>query len=1624
MGSSTDYRLWFWNQASFGSGSWVEAKSFEGLVFSHVLSMVPTMSARVTTKDSTLRTVLAKSSSINRGKFRITNDLSTNGWCETYHNGVATSETSPASGSVEIMTGNFEAATDALSAPPDGNIAVYDIAGSGMLDLVFNYTYVPNNGNSTLLTSFAQDIINGSAIGSVGHVIDHRDSFIGNINNQGEELSSSSDGVTNGDENVTSAGASFNTKLVVGSYVHLYKAGVVDQTNRVTEVTSATAIKIAAPFPTGGAGLTGVTIRKAPLAYGNASSGGSNASVHIQEENLFSLLQDLAAIGNATHSYLITAVPGEGITGGEFIPKVYFLEASDSGYETTDPSVITTDSTLRVNGTAGEKTLSVTSGSYSLFAGQWIKIGSDFYVVKSFTATPATTGTTITLMQKVVTTTAGGTVLVDADPRRVLGKVAGFAELRKDDELERIVNRVKIVYRKRSMRGAVIVDEGVQSVDNYTGSSTDRDDSISKFGTRDHAEQRPWISDSTTATTARDTVFNMFKGGTSGSITTSPGIIRFEGTLFRTPLYETTSRFDAILGDVVAVRNTDGTTSGTGRFLGYIYRQTGPVGRETLSVVVGIPRLPFYEQFSKTDRLARQLGRYGFGEGGTLFLTNYNGDTASAAQTTSTYVQGRLARGTLSAPVRVKLDDYIFAMEANGHDGTSFDTVPQALIALRAAENFTTTAKGTFIGFETTNTGTAGLANRKERVRITDDGDVWIHALNDATSGANYDSGSFILRSSYWNGADDAIYAITLRNEPAAGTNPAYSFVVKDNAGGTMMNLNNSGLLALPNTGSGAGVIIGGDAQIFRGAADRMDLANGDSFRFATDGATGSLQFGASGDASLFRGAADRLDLASGDTFNIVSGNLQIAATTVIDSSRNILLPDSKELRWGDTSTAGEGIAWVWNSQDYHELGHMIVVYPKGTSDHTAINNAITRAAASGIKYVKMGPGSFDIRAKVNVNANVSLIGSGRNQTILVGHSSLTEPVLEINVPSYTGNTNAGHIYGFFTVDASATTGTLTDAITCSGIPKSSLMTFIRVIGGYKGLKVTGAGGRVTWRDFHIYNCRHDGLDYTWTTEGENVFDNFYIEHIGQGQDSTADVWCMRFHGSGTDGGGIIVQHCKMTGDDSIVNTNGSGITASGGGTNYIEKVATNLESTYSLVVGDLVEITGGTGSGQRRFITAFQNTGSRLVVHSDWTTTPDGTSVFKVGNASPMGGVLVKGDDTHTADTYGAAYIAFTDVTADGQTYQPSWKFINAINIRAQQIWGLLEAYSTVPSMTIEYVKDLQITRYFANIPSNSPALIQFSGASLRSNSKFSGTTTNASTTAMVDTTKNFSSGGNPVVVGDLVEITSGTGIGEKRYVASIATTTNPNDTLNIEGTWTAATGDGYNVGSASNDNNLIGIFGVDSTNVSPVFSVAGQANSNPVGLQNLMFGGTTLADLTNVADTNANLAIIAEASSRNVQSGTQFITYASGGKNQSVGITDGGSNLTKWMRGNASGDLEMLNDGFSSVTHKMLAAGGIDSTGAYTNTSDARVKTDILVLDSPLDKVLGLRGVSFLRTDIENPRREIGFIAQEVEPLIPEVVKDFDGLKALTYSGIIPYLVEAIKVLHKRIKLLEDSP
>lgn len=79
----------------------------------------------------------------------------------------------------------------------------------------------------------------------------------------------------------------------------------------------------------------------------------------------------------------------------------------------------------------------------------------------------------------------------------------------------------------------------------------------------------------------------------------------------------------------------------------------------------------------------------------------------------------------------------------------------------------------------------------------------------------------------------------------------------------------------------------------------------------------------------------------------------------------------------------------------------------------------------------------------------------------------------------------------------------------------------------------------------------------------------------------------------------------------------------------------------------------------------------------------------------------------------------------------------------------------------------------------------------------------------------------------------------------------------------------------------------------------------------------------------------------------------------------------------------------------------------------SDVRLKTNILDVENALDKVLTLRGVSYEWKDKERfgEQIEIGFIAQEVDQVLPEVVRKGGDYWSLNTRNILAVVVEGMK-------------
>ena len=127
---------------------------------------------------------------------------------------------------------------------------------------------------------------------------------------------------------------------------------------------------------------------------------------------------------------------------------------------------------------------------------------------------------------------------------------------------------------------------------------------------------------------------------------------------------------------------------------------------------------------------------------------------------------------------------------------------------------------------------------------------------------------------------------------------------------------------------------------------------------------------------------------------------------------------------------------------------------------------------------------------------------------------------------------------------------------------------------------------------------------------------------------------------------------------------------------------------------------------------------------------------------------------------------------------------------------------------------------------------------------------------------------------------------------------------------------------------------------------------------------------------------------------------------------------------------DINFLgNDGGSTITAltlDMSSAGAATFNNDVTAFSDKRLKTDIEPIANALEKVMQMQGVYYKRNDVEDAKKQIGVLAQDLEPVLPEVVltaKDAMETKSVDYAKMTAVLIEAVKQLSNELTHLKQQ-
>ncbi len=183
-------------------------------------------------------------------------------------------------------------------------------------------------------------------------------------------------------------------------------------------------------------------------------------------------------------------------------------------------------------------------------------------------------------------------------------------------------------------------------------------------------------------------------------------------------------------------------------------------------------------------------------------------------------------------------------------------------------------------------------------------------------------------------------------------------------------------------------------------------------------------------------------------------------------------------------------------------------------------------------------------------------------------------------------------------------------------------------------------------------------------------------------------------------------------------------------------------------------------------------------------------------------------------------------------------------------------------------------------------------------------------------------------------------------------------------------------------------------------------------------------------------------------------YTVHVTGFSGASIGLqTTTGSNVSTWVLQGSSNNFQIRNTVFTGSPRLEMSTGvrnfvltgtvsintnafsdyglelpnnndnsGRGRANRWDTYSSAQWKSNIQTLHDPLATLNKLRGVSFDWT--ASGAHDVGFIAEEVAKVLPEIVSTQDGKPvAMDYSRVVPLTVEAIKALKSENETLKKE-
>jgi hypothetical protein len=134
-------------------------------------------------------------------------------------------------------------------------------------------------------------------------------------------------------------------------------------------------------------------------------------------------------------------------------------------------------------------------------------------------------------------------------------------------------------------------------------------------------------------------------------------------------------------------------------------------------------------------------------------------------------------------------------------------------------------------------------------------------------------------------------------------------------------------------------------------------------------------------------------------------------------------------------------------------------------------------------------------------------------------------------------------------------------------------------------------------------------------------------------------------------------------------------------------------------------------------------------------------------------------------------------------------------------------------------------------------------------------------------------------------------------------------------------------------------------------------------------------------------------------------------------------GNVITQNPRGDPPTNIVLSTATISSILSQHINVGSLEAQNMAT-TSDQRFKRDIEPLENCLSIITQMHPVKYnwnTSPTFHGREKEIGFLAQELEKVLPNVVKTTDH-KSVAYGNITAVLVGAIQELRDEIQRLKE--